>query len=178
MDDFERELTHMMRDPRQQAPFDSERQKRLYQGIRARRRSRTLWRAGGSALAVAGLSAGLALLPGLGSGSQPPADHRPLPATSPTPPPVLPTPTPPATSSAPGTSRPPMSPPVTTSPATGTPGSGTPTSTSPPATTSGSERTSVPPSPPVTTAPASPPPTSEPPHSPSFSAGLESAGSG
>ncbi|MFC5954508.1 hypothetical protein ACFP51_08415 [Streptomyces pratens] len=34
------------------------------------------------------------------------------------------------------------------------------------------------PSPPVTTAPASPPPTSEPPHSPSFSAGLESAGSG
>ncbi|MFE9923313.1 cellulase [Streptomyces sp. NPDC005774] len=174
MDDFERELTHMMRDPRQQTPFDSERQKRLYQGIRARHRSRTLWRAGGSALAVAGLSAGLALLPGLGSGSQPPADHRPLPATSPTPPPVLPTPTPPATSSAPSTSRPP----ITTSPATDAPESGTPTATSPTATTSGSERTSAPPSPPVTTAPASPPPTSEPSHSPSFSAGLESAGSG
>ncbi|MFI8304560.1 cellulase [Streptomyces sp. NPDC085927] len=178
MDDFERELTHMMRGPRQQTSFDSEQRKRLYQGIRARHRSRTLWRAGGSALAVAGLSAGLALLPGLGSGSQPPADHRPLPATSPTPPPVLPTPTPPATSSAPSTSHPPMSPPVTTGPATSAAGSAPPTSTSPPATTSGSERTSVPSSLPVTSAPASPPPTSEPPSSPSFSAGLESAGSG
>ncbi|MEU1690952.1 cellulase [Streptomyces hirsutus] len=178
MDDFERELTHMMRDPRQQTPFDSEQQKRLHQGIRARHRSRTLWRAGGSALAVAGLSAGLALLPGLGSGSQPPADHRPLPATSPTPPPVLPTPTPTATSSAPRTSHPPMSPPVTTAPATSAAGSGTPTPTSPPATTSGSERTPVSSSPPVTSTPTPPPSTSEPPHSPSFSAGLESAGSG
>ncbi|MFI8857742.1 cellulase [Streptomyces prasinus] len=178
MDDFERELTHMMRGAGQQTSFDSEQRKRLYQGIRARHRSRTLWRAGGSALAVAGLSAGLALLPGLGSGTQPPADRRPLPATSPTPPPVLPTPTPPATSSVPSTSLPPVSPPVSTVPAAGTAGSGLPTSAPPPATPSGGGRTPVPSSPPVTTAPATPPPTSEPPHSPSFSAGLESAGSG
>ncbi|WP_157865219.1 hypothetical protein [Streptomyces prasinopilosus] len=53
MDDFERELTHMMRGARQQTPFDSEQRKRLYRGIRARHRSRTLWRAGGVGL-VAG----------------------------------------------------------------------------------------------------------------------------
>ncbi|MGC3003480.1 cellulase, partial [Streptomyces sp. G35A] len=85
MDDFERELSRMMRDTRQQTPFEPAHQWRLYRGIRARRRSRMLWRAGGSALAVTGLSVGLALLPATGSGTRP-ADHRHLPATSPTPP--------------------------------------------------------------------------------------------
>ncbi|MEU3147162.1 hypothetical protein APS67_003051 [Streptomyces sp. AVP053U2] len=169
MDDFERELTHMLRGPRQQAPFDSEQRERLYRGVRARHRSRTLWRAGGSALAVAGLSAVLALLPGLGSDSRPPADHRPPPATGPTSPPAVPTPTPPATSSATSTSHPPVSPPVTTGADTGAPGSSSPTTAPPPTTAGGSEPTS---------APASPPPTSKPPPSPSFPAGPESAGSG
>ncbi|GAA3192702.1 hypothetical protein GCM10010451_48470 [Streptomyces virens] len=102
MDDFERELTRMLHDTRQHAPFEPRHQRRLYQGIRARRRARLLWRAGGSALAVTGLGAALALLPGTGPETRP-ADRRPLPATSPTPPPASPAPT----TSAPGTSRPP-----------------------------------------------------------------------
>ncbi|MFC9954611.1 hypothetical protein ACFVIN_29995 [Streptomyces prasinus] len=47
MDDFERELTHMMRGAGQQTSFDSEQRKRLYQGIRARHRSRTRGGGGG-----------------------------------------------------------------------------------------------------------------------------------
>ncbi|MFB9353024.1 cellulase, partial [Streptomyces heliomycini] len=93
MDDFERELSHMMRDSRQPAPFRPEHQERLYEGIRVRRRSRMLWRAGGSALAVAGLSVGLALLLG--------ADSRSLPATGPTPPPGPTAPATPAPSAEP-----------------------------------------------------------------------------
>ncbi|NEC29604.1 cellulase, partial [Streptomyces sp. SID8111] len=70
MDDFERELTRMMRDTRQQTPFADEQRQRLRHGIRARRRMRMLWRAGGSALAVTGLGIGLALLPGVESRTQ------------------------------------------------------------------------------------------------------------
>ncbi|MER7491024.1 cellulase, partial [Streptomyces sp. NPDC126497] len=113
MDDFERELTRMMRDARQPAPFRSEQRERLYQGIRVRRRSRLLWRAGGSALAVAGLSVGLALLPSTGSRSLP-ADRGPQSATGP----ASPSPSPAPTTSAPSVSRPPTH-------ASGTTGAGT-----------------------------------------------------
>ncbi|MFI2427282.1 cellulase [Streptomyces sp. NPDC018955] len=157
MDDFERELTRMMRDTRQPAPFRSEHQERLYAGIRVRRRSRMLWRAGGSALAVAGLSVGLALLPGTGSRSLP-ADRGPLPVTGPTPPPVSPTTTS-VPSPDPSFSRPPTHTSGTTDAATTAPGyRGTPT-TLPPTTTPGTTgraTTAPPPSPsaPPATTPA------------------------
>lgn len=141
MDDFERELTRMMRDTRQPSPFDPARRQRLYAGIRARRRSRMLWRAGGSALAVTGLGIGLALLPTLNSGS-PPAD-RPLPATTPSPPPsAVPAPTTSAPAADTGTSPPPTTtPPVTSRSGTTPPGGdGTPTSVQPSATADGSRR--------------------------------------
>ncbi|MDT0396655.1 MULTISPECIES: cellulase [Streptomyces] len=139
MDDFEHELTRMMRDSRQPDPFRAEQRERLYEGIRVRRRSRVLWRAGGSALAVAGLSVVLALLPGTDSRSAP-ADRGPLPTTGPTagptPPPVRPSPT-----TAPSTSKPPAGPTSTTS--AGTPGyAPTPTSRPPDASMS---TTSAPP---------------------------------
>ncbi len=132
MDDFERELTRMMREGRAHTPFDPGHRARLYEGIRARRRTRVLVRAGGSALAVAGLSVGLALLPHLGSGPAP-AD-LPLPATGSTAPPRSGEPTgtasgaaepstsvPPPRSTEAGT--PPGSPAGTTEPATTAPGS-------------------------------------------------------
>ncbi|MET7295837.1 cellulase [Streptomyces griseoloalbus] len=168
MDDFEQELTRMMRDSRQQTPFAPESRRRLYQGIRARRRSRMLWKAGGSALAVTGLSIGLALLPATGSR---PAEHRPLPATSPTPPPAFPTPT----TSAPSTSHPPTSTPGTTG--TTAPGyDGTPTSPPPPATPGAG--TTTPPTWPVSSPPPTAPPSTEPARGPSAPAGHASAGSG
>ncbi len=102
MDDFERELTRMMREGRTHIPLEPGQRTRLYDGIRARRRSRALVRAGGSALAVAGLSIGLALLPHLGSGS-PPAD-LPLPATGSTAPGA--SGSPPCPRPAPGRARP------------------------------------------------------------------------
>lgn len=157
MDDFERELTRMMHDDRRHTPFEPGQRARLYEGIRVRRRSRALWRAGGAALAVAGLSVGLALLPGTGSRSLP-ADRPPLPATSPTPPPPSPTPT------APGTSLPPPNTPGTTAPGHG---GGTPalppsrTPTFPPSGTpafrTSDATVSAPPSPPVSTQPATTP---------------------
>ncbi|MEU9350398.1 cellulase [Streptomyces griseoloalbus] len=172
MDDFERELSRMMRDSRQQTPFAPESRRRLYRGIRARRRSRLLWKAGGSALAVTGLGIGLALLPATGSR---PADHRPLPATSPTPPPASPTPTP----SAPSTSHPPTSTPGTTMSGTTAPGyGGTPTSPPPSATTGADSRTATPPTPPVSSLPPTAPPSTGPARGPSASAGHASAGSG
>ncbi|GAA4309572.1 hypothetical protein GCM10023086_28970 [Streptomyces venetus] len=86
MDDFERDLSRLMRDTQQHTPYEPEHRQRLHAGIRTRRRSRLLWKAGGSAVAVAGLSVGLALLPSMLTRAQP-ADHdrRPPPATSPTP---------------------------------------------------------------------------------------------
>ncbi|MEU7472649.1 cellulase [Streptomyces sp. NPDC044984] len=172
MDDFERELTRMMRDTRQPAPFRSEHQERLYEGIRVRRRSRMLWRAGGSALAVAGLSVGLALLPGAGSRSLP-ADRGPLPATGPTPPPVSPPPTTSVPSTDPSPSRPPTSASGTAGAATTAPGyGGTPTTT--PGTTG---RTTTAP-PPYSSAPPATPPSTPPARSPSASADEESPGSG
>ncbi|MFE2278672.1 cellulase [Streptomyces sp. NPDC059454] len=171
MDDFERELTRMMRDTRRPAPFRSEHQERLYEGIRVRRRSRLLWRAGGSALAVAGLSVGLALLPGTDSRSLP-ADRGPLPATGPTPPPVSTAPATSAPSTDPSVSRPPTSTPGTTGAGTTAPGyGGTPTSL-PPSTAQGATgRTTTAPPP---TAPPSTPPA----RSPSASADEEPPGSG
>ncbi|MGW6548205.1 cellulase [Streptomyces massasporeus] len=83
MDDFERDLSRLMHDTRQHTPYEPAHRQRLHAGIRARRRSRLLWKAGGSAVAVAGLSVALALLPGLLTRAQP-ADPRPQPATSPT----------------------------------------------------------------------------------------------
>ncbi|MBT3152500.1 cellulase [Streptomyces sp. CHD11] len=106
MDDFERELTRMMHDSRRPASFESGQRDRLYKGIRVRHRSRVLWRAGGSALAVAGLSIGLALLPGAGSRSLP-ADRPPLPVTGPTPSRSSPPASPPAGTSFPSASYPP-----------------------------------------------------------------------
>ncbi|MCX4565324.1 cellulase [Streptomyces viridodiastaticus] len=116
MDDFERELTRMMREGRAHTPFDPGRRARLYEGIRARRRTRVLVRAGGSALAVAGLSVGLAFLPHLGSGPAP-AD-LPLPATGSTAPPRSGGPT----GTASGTAEPSTSAPPTRGTGAGTPG--------------------------------------------------------
>ncbi|MEU0580612.1 cellulase [Streptomyces griseoincarnatus] len=130
MDDFERELTRMMREGRAHTPFDPGRRARLYDGIRARRRTRVLVRAGGSALAVAGLSVGLAFLPHLGSGPAP-AD-LPLPATGSTAPPRSGGPTGTASATAePSTSVPPAG-----STESGTPGGST--TTGPPTTDPGS----------------------------------------
>ncbi|MFZ4142384.1 cellulase [Streptomyces griseoincarnatus] len=130
MDDFERELTRMMREGRAHTPFDPGRRARLYDGIRARRRTRALVRAGGSALAVAGLSVGLAFLPHLGSGPAP-AD-LPLPATGSTAPPRSGGPTGTASATAePSTSLPPPD-----STESGTPGGST--TTGPPMTDPGS----------------------------------------
>ncbi|MEV7787510.1 cellulase [Streptomyces sp. NPDC088106] len=133
MDDFERELTRMMHDSRKPAPLGPGQRARLYEGIRARHRTRVLWRAGGSALAVAGLSIGLALLPGTGSRSLP-ADRPPLPATSPTPAPssTAPPTSAPASTSVPSTLHPPTSTSGTTEPGHG----GTPTFPPPDASTS------------------------------------------
>ncbi|MFI9217573.1 cellulase [Streptomyces werraensis] len=135
MDDFERELTRMMREGRAHTPFDPGRRARLYEGIRARRRTRVLMRAGGSALAVAGLSVGLAFLPHLGSGPAP-AD-LPLPATGSTAPPRPGGPT--GTTS--GPAEPSTSAPPARSTMSGTPGDSTttePATTDPSSTDSGS----------------------------------------
>ncbi|GGX01607.1 hypothetical protein GCM10010297_24050 [Streptomyces malachitofuscus] len=156
MDDFERELTRMMHDSRAPTPFGPGHRARLYEGIRVRRRSRVLWRAGGSALAVAGLSIGLALLPGTGSRSQP-ADRPAPPATAPTPS-AEPT-------SVPSTSLPPTS----TFPGTTAPGSGGTPSSSPSDTPGVS--TSATASPPVSTEPPTAPPTTEPDPSTSYTTG-------
>ncbi|MFH9011972.1 cellulase [Streptomyces sp. NPDC017943] len=111
MDDFERDLSRLMRDTRQHAPYEPEHRQRLHAGIRARRRSRMLWKAGGSAVAVAGLSVGLALLPQMGSRAQP-AEPRPQRTTSP-----APTVEPSPTTGAPGPSVTPTRP-ESTAPAT------------------------------------------------------------
>ncbi|KOX06126.1 hypothetical protein ADK65_02660 [Streptomyces sp. NRRL B-1140] len=164
MDDFERDLSRLMHDTRQHSPYEPEHRQRLHAGIRARRRSRLLWKAGGSAVAVAGLGVGLALLPSMFTRAQP-ADHRPQPVTSPTASPDI-TPTSPA----PAPSTTPTELPETTLPATTTT---TPTTTGgitpsgrttepadPAPTTRASERRTPPttPAPPPSSAPSTAPP--------------------
>ncbi|MFF7731704.1 cellulase [Streptomyces sp. NPDC007984] len=152
MDDFERDLSRLMRDTQQHTPYEPEHRQRLHAGIRTRRRSRLLWKAGGSAVAVAGLGVALALLPSLLTRAQP-ADPRPLPATSPTSSPdSTPTTEPSATSPTPTLE------PETSLPATATGGvtpSGTtssrPTDPTPPPATASESRT-------VTTTRPAPPP--------------------
>ncbi|MFB6846864.1 cellulase [Streptomyces sp. NPDC056373] len=164
MDDFERDLSRLMHDTRQHTPYEPAHRQRLHAGIRARRRSRLLWKAGGSAVAVAGLSVGLALLPSMFTRAQP-ADHRPRPVTSPA---VSPDSTP--TSSAPTPSTTPTEQPETTLPATTTTTTGgitpsratsEPAEPAPTTTAPESRTTSTPPAPPPssppTTAPASAP---------------------
>ncbi|MFD5161958.1 cellulase [Streptomyces hawaiiensis] len=165
MDDFERDLSRLMRDTQQHTPYEPAHRQRLHAGIRARRRSRLLWKAGGSAVAVAGLSVGLALLPSMLTRAQP-ADHRPQPATSPT---ASPDSTPTAE---PSTTSPTPTRPETNLPATTTGGS-TPSGTTsepvdPTPTATASESHSVAttpassPSPTPTTAPPSAPDSEEP----------------
>ncbi|GAA1423208.1 hypothetical protein GCM10009601_25980 [Streptomyces thermospinosisporus] len=140
MDDFERELARMMRGSHRPSPYGPDQQQRLYAGIRSRRRARMLWRAGGSALAVTGIGIGLALLPALNDGSRP-EDRQPLPATTPSAPPVLPSPTASVPPADPSTSPPPDS----SGAGTSLPGGGrTPTSL-PPSPTEGAGTTPPPP---------------------------------
>ncbi|MFJ8596979.1 cellulase [Streptomyces sp. NPDC093598] len=158
MDDFERDLSRLMRDTQQHTPYEPAHRQRLHAGIRARRRSRLLWKAGGSAVAVAGLSVGLALLPSLGTRAQP-ADRRPQPATSPTTShdnrPTADAPSPSSTPTQPGSSAP------ATTPGRGTPSGGTtpPSGPTPTATATARHTTSTPATPP----PPSATPTSVPP---------------
>ncbi|GHH70857.1 hypothetical protein GCM10018793_05570 [Streptomyces sulfonofaciens] len=138
MDHFERQLVRMMRDAEAPAPFEPRHRERLWAGVRVRRRKRAARRAVGSVLAVAGLSAGLFLLPGHVTRVEP-GHPRPLPGTSPSPavPPAVPPATPDGASSFP---------PATPDGPPGAPSSsGTPTATNPPATsTPGSEGTETP----------------------------------
>jgi hypothetical protein len=63
MDHFEQELARMMRDSRQDTPYEDRHRRRLHAGVRARRGARTVWTVTGSLLAVAGLGVGLMCLP-------------------------------------------------------------------------------------------------------------------
>ncbi|MBR8639937.1 cellulase [Streptomyces tuirus] len=174
MDDFERNLSRLMRDTQRHTPYEPEHRQRLHAGIRARRRSRMLWKAGGSAVAVAGLSVGLALLPNMLTRAQP-ADHdrRPQPATSPTPsqdsaptfdsPDPSPTPTRPA-SSAPATSTGSSTPSGSTIP---------PTTYAPTASASESRIATMLPAPPPSSTPTTVPPSAPETKEPSASAGTE-----
>ncbi|MFJ3442202.1 cellulase [Streptomyces sp. NPDC086081] len=175
MDDFERDLSRLMRDTQQHTPYEAEHRQRLHAGIRARRRARMLWKAGGSAVAVAGISVGLALLPGMLTRAQPPADHRPPPATSPTSS-VDTTPTTDAPEPSYTPTQPESTAPATTS-GTVTP-SGTPSATSGPTPTDAApsptgRSTSAPPTPPPSPTPTTVPPSVPESEEPSASASLE-----
>ncbi|MEU3248782.1 hypothetical protein [Streptomyces sp. NPDC006875] len=171
MDHFERELARMMRDAEEHTPFDPAQRNRLRTGIRDRRRVRSAQKAVGSVLAVAGLGAGLFLLPHTPDSDRPQA---PLPLTGRPSPDVTPmlSPTPPQPSGTPtgsdtaapddtaGTSAPPSAPASTGGAASdGSDGSGTTTSAPPPRSSSTPGDSSAPP-PPTTTpveSPSSPP---------------------
>lgn len=173
MDDFERDLSRLMRDTQQHTPFEAEHRQRLHAGIRARRRARMLWKAGGSAVAVAGISVGLALLPGMLTRAQSPADHRPQPSTSPTSS-VDTTPTTDAPEPSPTPTRPEPTGPATTS--GGVTPSGTTSATSEPtpgATPSRGRSTSAPPTPPPSPTPTTVPPSVLESEEPSASATVE-----
>ncbi|MET9525082.1 cellulase [Streptomyces coeruleorubidus] len=157
MDDFERDLSRLLRDTQQHTPYEPEHRQRLHAGIRSRRRSRLLWKAGGSAVAVAGLSVGLALLPNMLTRAQP-ADHRPQPATSSTPSqdsgPTSDSPDPSTTPTRPESSAPA----TTTGGSTPPGGPSTTISPTPTATASESRTTSAPPTPPPSPTPTTAPP--------------------
>ncbi|WP_053741984.1 hypothetical protein [Streptomyces sp. NRRL WC-3618] len=80
MDHFEQDLARMMRDSRQDTPYEDRHRHRLRTAVRARQRSRTAWLATGSALAVAGLGVGLMVL--ASSVAQGGTAPRPRPVTS------------------------------------------------------------------------------------------------
>ncbi|MDQ0936142.1 hypothetical protein [Streptomyces turgidiscabies] len=80
MDHFEQDLARMMRDSRQDTPYEDRHRQRLRVAVRARQRSRTAWLATGSALAVAGLGVGLMVL--ASSVAQGGTTPRPHPVTS------------------------------------------------------------------------------------------------
>ncbi|MDX3526847.1 cellulase [Streptomyces sp. ID05-39B] len=81
MDRFERELARMLRDSRQDTPYEDGHRYRLRAGIRARQRVRTAWLATASVLTLAGVGLALTVLPGvLFPGG--PTGPRPRPATS------------------------------------------------------------------------------------------------
>ncbi|TQK50748.1 hypothetical protein FBY35_1095 [Streptomyces sp. SLBN-118] len=90
----------MMHEPQENTPFEPRDRNRLQAGVRARRRARTAWMAGGSVLAIAGLGVGLVVLPNAFAEDRPPApQHRPVSTTKPVPTPTpteAPVPVPPA----------------------------------------------------------------------------------
>ena len=69
----------MMRDSRQDTPYEDGHQYRLRAGIRARRRARTAWLATGSVLTLTGVGVALMVLPGaLSPGGAPGPQPRPV----------------------------------------------------------------------------------------------------
>ncbi|MDX3073658.1 cellulase [Streptomyces sp. MI02-7b] len=73
MDDFERRLARMMHASEQHTPFEPRHRERLRDGVVVRRRVRTAWQAGSSAVAVTAVACALVLLPGSSSGQVVPA---------------------------------------------------------------------------------------------------------
>lgn len=73
MDDFERQLARMMHASEQHTPFEPRHRSRLRDGVVVRRRVRTAWQAGSSAVAVTVIACALVLLPGSSSGQVVPA---------------------------------------------------------------------------------------------------------
>ncbi|KAA0932039.1 MULTISPECIES: hypothetical protein [Streptomyces] len=59
---FERELSRLMRESRQDSPFEERHRRRLRAAVRARQRTRTVWIAATSALTVAATGVGLVFL--------------------------------------------------------------------------------------------------------------------
>ncbi|WP_328752679.1 hypothetical protein OHT57_44560 [Streptomyces sp. NBC_00285] len=88
MDHFEQDLARMMRDSRQDTPYEDRHRHRLRAGVRARQRSRTAWMATGSALLIAGLGVGLMALSssfahgGTAPGPRPGISAEPIPGPS------------------------------------------------------------------------------------------------
>lgn len=73
MDDFERQLARMMHASEEHTPFEPRHRERLRGGVAVRRRVRTAWQAGSSAVAVTAIACALVLLPGSSSGQVVPA---------------------------------------------------------------------------------------------------------
>ncbi|MFK4106829.1 hypothetical protein ACI2L1_43660 [Streptomyces sp. NPDC019531] len=80
MEHFEQDLARMMRDSRQDTPYEDRHRQRLRAAVRARQRSRAAWMATCSAMVVAGLGVGLMAL--WGSFAPGGTAPRPRPATS------------------------------------------------------------------------------------------------
>ncbi|MEV4230564.1 hypothetical protein AB0J81_26405 [Streptomyces bobili] len=81
MDRFERELARMLRDSRQDTPYEVGHRYRLRAGIRARQRVRTAWLATASVLTLTAVGLALTVLPDLLSPGGSPGP-RPHPVTS------------------------------------------------------------------------------------------------